>query len=453
MNIPDIDFTRIRSTGPGGQRDGFEQFICQLVGQEPPSADAQFVSLHGAGGDGGVECFWTFTDGSEHGWQAKFWTSPDDVKKAQLDNSVETALTQHPKLTEYTIAIPVDPTGPTGGNGESLLEKITKSGGWLDGWKAKAAAHGMTVEFELEWKTNILTRLERVDTTGVQRRYVPAAQSIAALCSDDEWWTVVKEQIATPSLNAPANLGTRRDGDLDGAYISTQKAIEYFVEGGPLYSALAADAFSAQARVLSAQGRHIDAIGRLEHALTLLLADDAYALAIRCRILDDLGLAHRKVNDPSGARRNFEAALQARREAGLVNEVCQSLINLARLEVAEGELDTAAGYADDVITTLRGTPPSGLHANAEVLVAQVLLRQSRPDEGIPHAERALAVDRQIANRQGEAISLLVLAQCCREAGRRGEAEGHARACLALNQSMGDEGGAKKAQWLLDNLPA
>jgi tetratricopeptide (TPR) repeat protein len=244
----------------------------------------------------------------------------------------------------------------------------------------------------------------------------------------------------------------RRDGDLNGAYVCTQKAIDYFVEGGSLYSALAADAFSAQARVLSAQGRHNDAIGRLEHALTLLLADDAYAQAVRCRILDDLGLARRKVNDLSGARRNFEAALQVRREAGRDNEVCQSLINLARLEVADHELDTAAGYADEVIATLRGTLPSGLHANAEVLAAQVRLRQGRPDEGIPHAERALAVNRQIANRQGEAISLLVLAQCCREAGRRGEAEGHAQACLALNKSMGDEGGAGKAQWLLDNLP-
>jgi len=205
----------------------------------------------------------------------------------------------------------------------------------------------------------------------------------------------------------------RRDGDLDGAYVSTQKAIDYFVEGGALYSALAADAFSAQARVLSAQGRHNDAIGRLEHALTLLLADDLYAVAVRCRILDDLGLAHRKVNDLLGARRNFEAALQVRRDAGRDNAVCQSLINLARLEVADGEMDTAADYADEVIATLRGTPPSGLHANAEVLTAQVRLRQGRPDEGIPHAERALAVNRQIGNRQGEAISLLVLAQCCR----------------------------------------
>jgi tetratricopeptide (TPR) repeat protein len=259
------------------------------------------------------------------------------------------------------------------------------------------------------------------------------------------------------ALGGPVELlayarSLRRDGDLDGAYLSTQKAIDYFVQGGPLYSALAADAFSAQARVLSAQRRHNDAIGRLEHALALLLADDDYSRAVRCRILDDLGLAHRKVNDLSGARRNFEAALQVRREAGRDDDVCQSLINLARLEVANGELDTAAGYADEVIATLRGTPPSGLHANAEVLAAQVRLRQGRPDEGIPHAERALAVNRQIANRQGEAISLLVLAQCCREAGRRGEAEGYAQACLVLNQSMGDDGGEGKAQWLLDNLP-
>lgn len=243
----------------------------------------------------------------------------------------------------------------------------------------------------------------------------------------------------------------RRDGDLEGAYAFTQRAVDYFVEGGALYSALAADAFSAQARVLSAQGRHNDAIGRLEHALALLLADDAYAQAIRCRILDDLGLAHRKINDHAGARRNFEAALQVRREAGRENEVCQSLINLARLEVADGDLVTAANYADEVNRTLRGSPPSGLHANGEVLVAQVRLREGRPNEGIPHAERAVAVNRQIANRQGEAIALLVLAQCCREAGRRGEAEAHGRACLALNESMGDKGGARKARWLLDSV--
>lgn len=229
MNIPDIEFTRIRSLGPGGQRDGYEQFICQQVAQEPPTSQAKFVSLHGAGGDGGVECYWTLPDGTEHGWQAKYWTIHADVDKAQLDQSVAAALEQHPNLTKYTIAIPADPTGRTGGRGKSLLEKVYGPGGWLESWRTRAKMRGMTVEFEFEWATNIVTRLERLDTTGIQRRYwfdadvltaqwwkdrlqeaidaarprympelnveVPAARSIAALCSDDEWWAAVSGQI------------------------------------------------------------------------------------------------------------------------------------------------------------------------------------------------------------------------------------------------------------------
>ncbi|WP_285581343.1 hypothetical protein [Herbidospora sp. NBRC 101105] len=229
MNIPDIEFERIRSLGPGGQRDGYEQFICQQVAQEPPTADAKFVSLHGAGGDGGVECYWTLPDSTEHGWQAKFWTAHADVDRAQLDKSVRAALNNHPNLTKYTIAIPADPTGRTGGRGKSLLEKIEEEGGWLDAWKAMATERGMTVEFELEWATNIIARLERLDPTGIQRRYwfdidilapqwwedrlqeaidaarprykpelhivVPAVSSIAALCADNEWWTLVNDQI------------------------------------------------------------------------------------------------------------------------------------------------------------------------------------------------------------------------------------------------------------------
>jgi hypothetical protein len=229
VNIPDLDFTRIRSIGPGGQRDGYEQFICQQIAQEPPEAGATFVSLHGAGGDGGVECYWTLANGTEHGWQAKYWTAHGAVDKAQLDKSVKAALDQHPKLTKYTIAIPTDPTGRTGGRGKSLLEKINDPGGWLEGWQQMATDRGMSVEFGFEWGTSLVTRLNRLDASGAQRRYwfdvdvlaqqwwddrlqeavaaarpryvpelnveVPAAQSIAALCSDDEWWQVVLDQV------------------------------------------------------------------------------------------------------------------------------------------------------------------------------------------------------------------------------------------------------------------
>ena len=244
MLIPDVDFARIRPLGSGGQRDGYEQFICEQVAQEPPVAEATFVSLHGAGGDGGVECYWTLPDGAEHGWQAKYWTTHSGVDKSQLDTSVDAALTQHPHLTKYVIAIPADPTGRNGGRGKSLLEKINDPDGWLEGWQAKAVERGMTVAFELEWATNIITRLTRLDSSGAQRRYwfdsdilpqkwwddrlreaveaarprytpalnveVPAAQAIAALCSDDEWWQVVLGQV-NEVLEAKARLTHAHD--------------------------------------------------------------------------------------------------------------------------------------------------------------------------------------------------------------------------------------------------
>ncbi|SDB93284.1 Tetratricopeptide repeat-containing protein [Raineyella antarctica] len=244
-----------------------------------------------------------------------------------------------------------------------------------------------------------------------------------------------------------------RHGDLAEASASTQRAIDFFINRpSDLYSPLAAQAFAAQARVLRRQGRAIDAIGRLQHALTLLPdPGDTYARKVRCQILDDLGLAYKNTGDLESARRCFEEALVHRRASQLGLDVCQSLVNLARLEIGAGDLETAARYADEVISTLRLTPPTALHANAEVLAAQVLLRQGRPEEGIPHAQKALALNQQIANRHGQAISSLVLAQCCRAAGRKPEAEEHARACLDVNKSIEDEVGMQKAQWVLDQL--
>jgi len=263
MNIPDIDFSRVRSLGAGGQRDGYEQLICEMVAQESPGADAKFVSLHGAGGDGGVECYWTLPDGAEHGWQAKYWTHHAAVDKSQLDNSVKSALTNHPNLTKYTIAIAADPTGPTGGKGKSLLEKINEPDGWLQGWQTMAADRGMTVAFEFEWATNTAARLTQLDGSGVQRRYwfdadvldsqwwtdrlhdattaarprytpelnvnVSAAQGISALCSDDEWWQVVLDQIdelteATRRLKHAGSDLTA--GGLNAAYSAATTVIE-----------------------------------------------------------------------------------------------------------------------------------------------------------------------------------------------------------------------------------
>lgn len=243
-----------------------------------------------------------------------------------------------------------------------------------------------------------------------------------------------------------------RHGDLVAAHASAQRAIDYFTSSeASLHSPLAAKAFAAQAAVLRRQGEDFAAIGRLEKALTLLHEGQAYARDVRCRILDDLGLANMAIGEIPTARDWFERALRERTAASDNLGVCQSKVNLARLEVAAGDLATAAQYADEVVETLRRTPPTSLRANAEALAAQVRLRIGEPSQAIPFAERSLSLNKQLANRNGEAKALLVLAQCCRADNRTEEARRHAQACLELNTDMKNDSGAQRAQWLLSQL--
>ncbi|WP_078882061.1 NACHT domain-containing protein [Streptomyces rimosus] len=128
------------------------------------------------------------------------------------------ALDVHPKLTKYTIAIPVDPTGPTVRRGtsqsrlgtkpprrkkKSLHEKVYDTGGWLGTWKQMAADRDMSVIFEVEWATHLITRFKRIDTTGVRSRFWFEVETLAA-----QWWEDrLKEAIAAarpryvPELN------------------------------------------------------------------------------------------------------------------------------------------------------------------------------------------------------------------------------------------------------------
>ena len=50
-----------------------------------------------------------FPDGAEWGFQAKFFVSkPDSSEWGQIDKSVKRALDTHPKLSRYTICLPID---------------------------------------------------------------------------------------------------------------------------------------------------------------------------------------------------------------------------------------------------------------------------------------------------------------------------------------------------------
>lgn len=111
-----MDYARIRGKD-SGKHLAFEELVCQLARREPQPLGADFRRIHGAGGDGGLEAYWRQPDGSDIGYQAKYYLKSSEINWSSLDDSVTRALKTHPDLTEFVVALPCDLTDNTGRNG------------------------------------------------------------------------------------------------------------------------------------------------------------------------------------------------------------------------------------------------------------------------------------------------------------------------------------------------
>lgn len=161
----DIDFRKI-SPRCGGQREAFEELCCQLA-RRTITDDAPFIRLHGAGGDGGVECYSDLPDGGRNGWQAKYVFDIDSLL-TQASNSLTTALRIHPRLTKFTLCFPFDLTGPTRRRGRSGVEKFEA---WRGEQMQNAAAQGRELEIE-DWPAaKLRSLLVAIDVSGGIRKF------------------------------------------------------------------------------------------------------------------------------------------------------------------------------------------------------------------------------------------------------------------------------------------
>jgi hypothetical protein len=154
-----IDFRSIRPLR-GSANNGFEELCCQLAHAEVVH-DARFI--RNGTPDGGVECYWVKSTGEERGWQAKWFFEIEKDQWRQLDESVETALAKHPKLTEYTICLPIDLPDAKLPRQQSLRQKWENH---VAKWEKLATAKGMTVGFTLWDQHELLHRLTQEHHTG-----------------------------------------------------------------------------------------------------------------------------------------------------------------------------------------------------------------------------------------------------------------------------------------------
>lgn len=155
-----IDWKHLRPLG-NSQNTAFEELCCQLAASEPTPAGSKFIRKGVP--DAGIECFWKLPDDSEMAWQAKFFDKVEKAQWAQLDESVSTALNKHPRLTSYTVCLPLDRRDPRIEGRKDFMDEWNDR---ADRWQGWAREKGMSVEFCYWGEHELWERLSKEEHRG-----------------------------------------------------------------------------------------------------------------------------------------------------------------------------------------------------------------------------------------------------------------------------------------------
>jgi hypothetical protein len=140
----------------GSQARAFEELTYQLRDQEPDGVEV----IKTGNPDGGVEWYWRHEDGSEWGWQAKFYDDIDDLLSAMRASLVRVA-DQRKEMRRLTFCIPFDlsdvPDPPRGVMARQKFEDAAER------WKTDITDE---VEIKLWTAGDLLDRLARAENRG-----------------------------------------------------------------------------------------------------------------------------------------------------------------------------------------------------------------------------------------------------------------------------------------------
>jgi hypothetical protein len=160
MNAINIDWKAIRPLN-GSQANGFEELCAQLARAENLVAGSRFVRKGTP--DAGVECYAVLPDGSEWGWQAKYFNGLGKSQWQQLDDSVKTAIHKHPRLIRYYVCIPMDFPDARLENKHSTKDHWDKH---VEKWTDWASACKMKVEFVYWGNSELIDRFSCPENVG-----------------------------------------------------------------------------------------------------------------------------------------------------------------------------------------------------------------------------------------------------------------------------------------------
>lgn len=128
--LPEIDFEKVRVVD-GSKNLGFEELAVQLF-RLKHGRECEFNRVGGKGGDSGVEAFWRKKRCGIVGLQAKYVKSLKG-RKSQFDDSLKTALRNHPSLRTYIFVLPFDR------HKKGARDDFRTWKNWVEGWQKYAS--------------------------------------------------------------------------------------------------------------------------------------------------------------------------------------------------------------------------------------------------------------------------------------------------------------------------
>ena len=155
----DLDWKGIRPLH-GDKAKGFQELCVQLARTESP-ANAEFIPKGNP--DAGVECYCALDDGSEWGWQTKYFDTLGQTQWTQIDRSVKKALAKHRSLGRYFICVPIDRPDARIRGQKSALQRWTE---YVKRWQDWSLSLSMDVEFVWWGSSELLDMLAQTKHIG-----------------------------------------------------------------------------------------------------------------------------------------------------------------------------------------------------------------------------------------------------------------------------------------------
>ncbi|WP_263808612.1 hypothetical protein [Salinibacter sp.] len=96
----------------GNQHTSFEE-LCYTIAKRKYGDKGRFTSINDSGGGSGVEFYLTFPDGTQWGWQSKYFYEPNGRlihggRKTQIKKSLQRSCEDHPNLERWFLCTPED---------------------------------------------------------------------------------------------------------------------------------------------------------------------------------------------------------------------------------------------------------------------------------------------------------------------------------------------------------